>query len=92
MVLPPIAVGSPIFTIEPILLLSNLNPLKLILISCPGLVSTISAITAHGILAIRVARAAPPIPHLKTIRNNGSNIRLITTPNILRSIGFTVSP
>jgi hypothetical protein len=33
-----------------------------------------------------------PIPHLKTIRNNGSNIRLITTPNILRSIGFTVSP
>ena len=47
---------------------------------------------ALGIFAISVAKAAPPIPSLNTIRSNGSSIRLMLTPRRLRNIGLNVSP
>ena len=54
--------------------------------------NAMNATIALGILAIRVANAAPEIPHLNTIRKTGSSIRLTETPRRLRSMGFTVSP
>ena len=66
--------------------------LKLILTSWLFPLSTRTPIIALGILASSVANAAPPIPQLNITRNNGSSIRLIDTPSILRSRGLTVSP
>ena len=91
-VLPPIAVGRPIFKIDITLLLSNLKPLKLIRTSWFFPVRATTPITALGILAISVANAAPPIPHLSTTKKSGSSMRLIETPSILSSNGLTVSP
>lgn len=90
--LPPIAVGSPILKISESFFFSKTNPLKLIRTSWDGRVSAINPMIALGILANRVANAAPAIPYLNTIRNKGSNKRLTDTPKTLRSIGFTVSP
>ena len=57
-ILPPIAVGRPIFNIDITLFLSNLKPLKLILTSWFFPVSITKPMMALGIFAISVANAA----------------------------------